>query len=494
MLPGSGAAAGVKINMLKNGLRYVAILLIFGSGILFIIWTGTRLYPEQARPAPVSQQSPETAPAAPNPTPAGASGGLSFANLRRPLGNLLLQLIVVLLAAKAVGMVFQRLFRLTVVGEMFAGILLGPSLLGVVSPGTMHFLFPPNSLEFLSLLSQIGAILFMFIVGTELNTRHVSQNAHVVVLLSHAGIIIPFFLGMALSLLMYGRFAPPHVSFHAFSLFISVSMSVTAFPVLARILEERRMTATHVGATAIACAAIDDITAWCLLAVVVAVAQASGLGAAVLTIVSTLLFAGFMLLAVRPLAGRVLVRELGRETPHTVLTAAILTFVFASALCTEVIGIHALFGAFLAGVAVPPHPKLRSQTTRHLETMTTSLLLPLYFAFTGLRTQIGLLDRGSDWLMCAGVVLVAVAGKLCGGALSARLTGMGWHDSLTLGVLLNTRGLVELIVLNVGYDLGILSPEVYSMMVIMALTTTFMTGPLLSLLDSRKPARSEGPL
>jgi Kef-type K+ transport system membrane component KefB len=337
-------------------------------------------------------------------------------------------------------------------------------------------------MDALRLLSQIGVILFMFVVGIELDVAHLRQKADAAVLVSHASIVVPFFLGTASALFLYRSLAPAAVPFSAFALFIGVAMSITAFPVLARILEERRLSGTHLGATAIACAAVDDVTAWCMLAVVVAIARSAELTAALMTIGFTLLFIGAMLFAVKPWVARVV----GRRTDvgnggSAVILAGIFSFIFASALVTELIGIHALFGAFLAGVCMPPDSRLRKFLRERLETFSSVFLLPLFFAFTGLRTQIGLLADWGSWLVCLGIIAVAIAGKLGGSMIAARFTGMGWGDSFALGALMNTRGLIELIVLNLGYDLGVLSPRIFVMLVVTALVTTLMTGPLLHL-------------
>jgi Kef-type K+ transport system membrane component KefB len=388
---------------------------------------------------------------------------------------------VIIIAARGLGQLFLKMGQPAVIGEMIAGILLGPSCLGMLSPGAQAFVFPVASLGTLQLLSQIGVILFMFVVGIELDVQHLRQKAHAAVLVSHASIIVPFFLGVACSLLLYRALAPAPISFRAFALFMGIAMSITAFPVLARILEERGLSTSSLGSTAIACAAVDDVTAWCLLAVVVAIVQADGLSGALLTIGLTLLFIGIMLFLLRPRVCRLLGTE--AETRSNGLTAGVLTFVFAAALCTEVIGIHALFGAFLAGVIMPSHTRLRIFLRERLETLGAVLLLPLFFAFTGLRTQIGLLNDWQSWAVCTGIIAVAISGKCGGSVLAARWTGLSWPDALTIGVLMNTRGLMELVVLNIGYDMGILSPHMFAMMVLMALTTTFMTGPLLALLE-----------
>jgi Kef-type K+ transport system membrane component KefB len=471
--------------MPRNLLFYLALLLLFGAGIYGILRFGARL--ESPGPsAGQTEAAPSEAVSPPSAEGESSAGGFAqglFENVRHPLSRLLLQVLVIVAAAKPLGSLFAKIRQPPVIGEMIAGILLGPSLLGMVAPGVQTFLFPADSLGPLHLLSQVGVILFMFVVGIELDLQHLRQKADAAVLVSHASIVVPFFLGVSGALLVYRSLAPAGIPFNAFALFLGVALSITAFPVLARILEDRGMSGSNLGTTAIACAAVDDVTAWCLLAVVVALVRADGLGGALLTILLTLAFIAVMLFGVRPRAGRI-VGDGPDRTRGPGLLAGILLFVFAAALLTEVIGIHALFGAFLAGVCMPQDSTLRQFLRERLETFSSVFLLPLFFAFTGLRTEIGLLNDWWSWLVCAGIIAVAIAGKLGGSMLAARWTGMGWRDSVALGVLMNTRGLVELIVLNLGYDLGILSPRIFAMMVIMALVTTFMTGPLLNLLDA----------
>src|SRR5262249_30349892 len=342
--------------MRKHLLFYAVVLCVFGAGIAGILEVGPRLQPGAAL---VGQQPASTPrpvlPTPPQPVKASSStlGGALYKNLQHTLSVLLLQVIVIIIAARGLGQLFLKMGQPAVIGEMIAGILLGPSCLGMLSPGAQAFVFPVASLGTLQLLSQIGVILFMFVVGIELDVQHLRQKAHAAVLVSHASIIVPFFLGVACSLLLYRALAPAPISFRAFALFMGIAMSITAFPVLARILEERGLSTSSLGSTAIACAAVDDVTAWCLLAVVVAIVQADGLSGALLTIGLTLLFIGIMLFLLRPRVCRLLGTE--AETHSNGLTAGVLTFIFAAALCTEVIGIHALFGAFLAGVIMPSH-------------------------------------------------------------------------------------------------------------------------------------------
>lgn len=465
--------------MSRNVVFYVVVIAVFGAGIAAVLHLGSGLKAAAAQEIPMAVE--HTASAEAQRAMEGPLG-----HLKEPLSLLLLQVIVIVLAARLVGTVFQRFGQPPVIGEMIAGILLGPSLLGLVAPGAHAFLFPADSLGFLRLLSQIGVILFMFVVGVELDVGHLRGKADAALVVSHTSIVVPFFLGVACALFLYRAVVPAGTAFTGFALFMGVSMSITAFPVLARIIEERGLSRTPLGNTAITCAAVDDVTAWCLLAVVVTIVSADGIGGALVTIAATGLFILLMLLFVRPRIARW--KGSGDGTPGPLGTtgflAVVFSFIFASALATEVIGIQPMFGAFLAGVCMPQAPVLRRFLRERLESFSSVFLLPLFFAFNGLRTQIGLLDDWKSWLLALGVVLVAIAGKLGGGTLAARWTGMGWPDSFSLGALMNTRGLVELIVLNIGYDLGILSPRIFTMMVLMALITTLMTGPLLALVDA----------
>jgi Kef-type K+ transport system membrane component KefB len=455
----------------KNVSVYLLTLLVSVTAIWFLVDYGSRLEPAAA-PIATSQAAPAH----------NESSGLQavLENVRHPLSILLLQVIVIVIAARSLGALFHKIGQPPVIGEMVAGILLGPSLLGWVAPAAQAFIFPQDSLGSLRILSQIGVILFMFVVGIELDLDHLRKKAHAAVMVSHTSIVLPFFLGVAGALFLYEPLAPAGVPFSAFALFMGVSMSITAFPVLARIIEERRLSRTMLGTTSIACAAVDDVTAWCLLAIVVALAKANSLTGALWTIGLSVLFICAMLFLVRPRLARIGERS-EAWTGSSGLLAALFAFVFSAALATEAIGIHALFGAFLAGVCMPPDSKLRQFLRERVETFSSVFLLPLFFAFTGLRTQVGLLNDWWGWMMCLAIIALAIIGKLVGSMLAARWTGMSWGDSFSLGALMNTRGLVELIVLNIGFDLGILSPKIFAMLVLMALITTFMTGPLLSL-------------
>jgi len=469
----------------RTYLYYAILLIVFAAGIWFILARGSSL---NARRSTVNSPAGTVTAATPAPDASVSATSQTYfskvlrENLRSPLSILLLQIIVIILVARLVAALFRRVGQPPVMGEMVAGIVLGPSVLGLLSPPTMALLFPPASLPALSVLSQIGVVLFMFVVGMELDLEHLREKAAAAIMVSHASIIVPFFLGTALALVIYAPLAPANTSFIAFALFMGIAMSITAFPVLARILEDRGLTRTSVGSTAIACAAVDDVTAWCILAFVIAIVKSSGVAASAVTILLVLLFIGLMLLIVKLRLANLIKERVENQKHSKGLLAGILAFVLACAWFTESLGIHALFGAFLAGVVMPSESGVRFFLKEKLESFSAAALLPLFFAFTGLRTEIRLLNDWAGWLMCLAIIVVAVVGKLGGSMLMARWTKMSWRDSVSIGILMNTRGLIELVVLNIGYDLGILSGRIFVMMVIMALATTFMTGPLLSIL------------
>lgn len=404
-------------------------------------------------------------------------------SLRHPLAILLAQIVTIIIAARIMGWVCIKIKQPVVIGEMLAGIILGPSLLGLHFPEISAVLFPVDSLNNLQFLSQIGLILFMFIIGMELDLNVLKNKAHDAVVISHASIIIPFTLGVSLAYFLYQHYAPANVEFLSYSLFIGISMSITAFPVLARIIQERGLQKSRLGALVITCAAADDITAWCILAVVIAIVKAGAATSAIYTILLAIAYVFIMIKIVRPFLLRVGEVSSSKDNLGKREVAIFFIVLILSAFATEVIGIHALFGAFMAGAIMPESSRFRSLFIEKIEDVAVLLLLPLFFVFTGLRTQIGLLNDWEHWLIAGVIILVAVVGKFVGSALAARFVGQNWKDSLSIGALMNTRGLMELIVLNIGYDLGVLSAELFSMMVLMALVTTFMTGPSLDLIN-----------
>ncbi len=395
--------------------------------------------------------------------------------------NLILQVAIIILVARLVGFAFRMLRQPQVMGEMSAGILLGPSFLGWLAPDWHAVLFPPERLSYLHSLSQLGVLLFMFLVGLELDPKHLVGRGRTALVTSAASIAAPFALGALLALALYGSFAPPGTRRVSFTLFMGAAMSVTAFPVLARILSERGLTRTKVGSVTIACAALADVAAWVVLAGVVALARVqSEPGHLIGTLLGTGLYVMTMLTVVRPLTRRIEVfyRNRGRIITQDLLAFVLLLFL-TSAWITEWLGIHALFGAFLLGAVLPKDPSFVRDLRDKLEDLTVVFLLPLFFADAGLRTRLGLLDGVGMWAVCGVIMVVAVIGKLGGTALAARWMGLPWREAGAIGVLMNTRGLMELVILTIGLELGILSPALFAMMVLMALVTTFMTTPVL---------------
>jgi Kef-type K+ transport system membrane component KefB len=414
-----------------------------------------------------------------------ALGRHFLSNLNQPIPLLFLQITTILLLSQLLGFLFKKIRQPYVIGEIIAGILLGPSLLGYLLPRVKEWLFPASSLIPLQFLSQVGLILFMFMVGMEVNLRTIQQRAYSAIIISHTSIVFPFMLGMALAIPFYEIYAPTGLRFVSFALFMGIAMSITAFPVLAKILQERGLTTTPLGNMAITCAAVDDVTAWCVLAAVITVVQSTAPTSLLFSLLLLLVYLLAMWFGARPMLGW-LYRLYDYPTHAVRFSPTTLGFTFVvlllSCYVTEVIGVHALFGAFLTGAIMPTNGEIRRSLTSKIEDVSLLLLLPLFFVLTGLRTKINLLDTPALWFDTGLIVLLAVAGKLGGSAFAARFTGSTWLDSLKLGVLMNTRGLMELIVLNIGYELGIISQTLFTMMVIMALATTLMTGPALELI------------
>ena len=392
------------------------------------------------------------------------------------LPSLLLALAAVVLVGRLLGVLFRRAGQPPVIGEVVGGILLGPSLLGLISPATYRFLLPSEIAPLLSVVAQIGVIIYMFLIGLELNPELLRNRVKATLVISTSSIVLPFLLGVGLAMFIYDELSLPNVPFTPFALFLGLSMSVTAFPVLARILNDIGLARTPLGTIALTCAAFEDIAAWCLLAFVVGFVNASA-GSVLFVAVLTVGFASLMLAVVRPIIAR-MVAGLEERSPTQGTVAVVLVGLLMSAWTTEVIGIHAVFGAFLFGVIIPHQSSLARTLHQNLESLTI-LLLPAFFAFTGMRTELGLLSGRYEWVVCAIIIAVATTGKWGGAILGARFTSLSWRESSALGVLLNTRGLMGLIVLNVGLELGVISQTLFTMMVLMALVTTIATTPLL---------------
>lgn len=408
--------------------------------------------------------------------------------------NVVAHVLATLAAVIGLGFLLGRAFRYfgqpPVIGEVVAGILLGPSLLGAISPEAMQWFIPSESADpeghvrsALKAIAQLGVVLYMFLVGLELNGAKLKHQARATIAVSHASIVVPFVLGSALALALYPVLSHRGVPFTSFALFMGAALSVTAFPVLARILADRGMEKTEVGVVALGCAAADDVTAWCLLAFVVGVAQSQVEQAAFVT-AGAVAFIAVIFLVVRPLAKRFAKPQTAPLHPAAIPVTFVL--VLLAALTTEAIGVHAVFGAFLFGAVIPHDSRLAQEFNRKLKDVVTVLLLPAFFALSGLQTEIGLVLTWENALLTVAILAVATLGKYGGTYVAAKLTGRDSRTAAALGVLMNTRGLMGLIVLDIGLNLGVISPTLFAMMVLMALATTMAAAPALSrLVDER---------
>jgi Kef-type K+ transport system membrane component KefB len=415
------------------------------------------------------------------------------AHLHNPLSILLFQIVVIIFVARIVSWLFRKIGQPIVIGEIVAGIILGPSLLGLHFPEISNIIFPLKSLDNLHFVSQIGLVLFMFTVGLELDLRVLKSKAKEALVIGHASAIFPFIAGLLLAYFIYPFFALQNVSFVSFALFLGITMSVSAFPVLARIAQEKAIHKTKTGTIVMACAASNDLLVWSILAVVISIVRSESILSASYTIMLGLIYIFLMIKLVRPFLQRLGELHPSKENLSKPIVAIFFTVLILSAFISEVIGIHALFGAFLAGAIMPDNLKFRSLFIVKVEDVSIVLLLPLFFVFTGLRTQIGLIDDPQLWKTTGLIILVAIFGKLIGTTLTAKVFGQNWKDSLVLGTLLNTRGLMVLIILNIGYDLGVFSSEIFTMLVLMALATTLMTAPALTLINkifNSKPSQT----
>lgn len=407
-------------------------------------------------------------------------------SINSTLFQALLALAVIIGTARAMGALFGVIGQPAVIGELVGGLMLGPSLLGQVAPVLHDQLLPPGVTAFLGVYSQLGVILYLFLVGLELDLSVLRKSSHATLAISHVSIIAPFVLGSGLALSLYPKLSNSGVPFTVFALFLGVSLSVTAFPVLARILTDLKISRSQMGVVALTCAAIDDVTAWCLLALVVSIAQERTADA-----LKTVLLTGALILVVLKIVAPFVRRIVPRLDQSADLSRAALSVVLlamlASAMTTEYIGIHGFFGAFLFGAIIPHESRLANELKRRLDDFVAVLFLPVFFAYTGTRTEIGLITGVQDWLLCGTIIALACLGKFGGTLLASRLSGVGWRDSAALGILMNTRGLVQLIVLNVGLDLGVISPRLFTMLVLMALVTTLMATPILQWLLRKHP-------
>ena len=463
------------MKMARHFVLYATLIVVFGGLIFYLLHLGKSLDHSIAPIVETAKSKTDSG---------GFFSGLYRMNLQDALPRLLLQIIIIIILTQLLGWLFKKIGQPAVIGETVAGIILGPSLLGLLFPGIFHFIFPVESLPNLRFLSQIGLILFMFIIGMELDTRLLRKQAFEALIISHASILIPFTLGVFLSYYLYHVYG--QTDFISFALFMGIAMSITAFPVLARIIRDRKLTDTKLGNLAISCAASDDVTAWCILAVLIALIRSGSGMNGFFVVAMVLLYVFIMLVPVRKILNKIQAAYEKGKIAYNGLMAIMYSLMLLSSWCTEVIGIHALFGAFLAGIVIPKKDGLQIKIIDRISDVSMVMLLPLFFVYTGLRTNAGILNSSGLWISFLLILVCAVAGKFGGSTLVAKVLGQNWKDSLSIGALMNTRGLMELIVLNIGYDMHIISADIFSMMVLMALLTTMMTNPVLNLIEKRK--------
>jgi len=457
----------------SRGITFFIIMILLACGLIYVIIKGG-----EAKQA-ISIASTTTS---------GYSGFSLFCqtmaeHFQSSIGLLLLQIIAILLVCRLFGWLFHKIGQPTVIGEIVAGIVLGPSVLGHLLPDISAFLFRPDSLNNISTLSEFGLILFMFAIGMELDISEVKKKIGETLIISQTSIAVSFCFGILAAYISYDAYASKYTTFLPFALFVGIAMSITAFPVLARIIQEKGLTRSHLGVLALTSAASKDVISWCILAVVIAIAQAGSLVSAFYSIGFSILYLLFMFYAVRPFMKMVGNVYTNKEVIGKGIVASVFLLLIISSYLTEILGLHALFGAFFAGVVMPSNIKFRKILTEKVEDVSLALFLPLFFVSTGLRTEIGLLNTPELWGMCGIFTLIAIVGMFGGTTLATRFTGESWYDSLNMGALMNTRGLMELVILTIGYDMHILPPSIFVMLVLMTLITTFMTTPLVSFIN-----------
>src|SRR5713101_2642720 len=397
------------------------------------------------------------------------------------------QLIVIVVASRLFGLLFRRLGQPLVCGEIAAGLILGPSFLGGLFPQAFHKIFDPSVGQIFSIVSQIGLILLMFLIGLEFDFGHLRENRRTAMSISMVGIVLPFGLGLVLGRWMHGALGLSG-SWLNFSLFMATAMSITAIPILGRIMMELNINRTRIGSLTISAAAVDDASGWILLALVTAIARSSLDPAKMgLMVLETVAFAAVIVLLVRPLLGKWAAHQMRKHQGKLSLggLAFLLILILLAALLTNLIGIFSIFGAFFLGAILYDQRQFREAVQERMRDFVTVFFLPIFFTYTGLRTDIGTMAGASLWMMCGLVLLAAFVGKFGGCSLAARFNGLPWREASMIGVMMNTRALMELIVINIGFDLGVIPRSVFFMLVLMAVASTFITAPLL-----RRLARS----
>ncbi|HEX5403669.1 MAG TPA: cation:proton antiporter [Pseudonocardiaceae bacterium] len=395
--------------------------------------------------------------------------------------KVLLAIALIVAVAHLLAIAAEKLGQPKVIGEIIAGLLLGPSVLGAVAPNVTHWLWTQQMVSFLGVLAQLGVVFFMFLMGRELPFPLLRGNRGRVLLTGHTAIAVPFLAGVVLAVTMLAHYRESTVSPVAFVLFCGVALSITAFPVLARILTDRGLRHTRIGTLGMATAGISDVSAWCVLAVVVAIAHGHSSTEALRTVGLSVAFGALMWWGVRPLLAKLAARTETVGASRGWLMIVMLLVVLCSAAATDAIGVQAIFGAFMAGL-VAPRSRAVTEFAYRIEGPTNWFLMPMFFAITGIQVSLGVLGSGTNWLIIVVVILVAIVAKVFGASVPGRLSGLDTRSAAGLGVMMSCRGLTELIVLQLGLALGIFSANLFVLFLVMALVTTALTGPILALL------------
>jgi Kef-type K+ transport system membrane component KefB len=417
--------------------------------------------------------------------------------LEAHLVMVLLELIVIIGVARGVGVLFKRMGQPMVVGEILAGMILGPSVLGKIEMALWgahpisEFVFNREVNEIFQILKELGLVFLLFIIGMEFDFSHLKTKGRSALAISAAGLVLPFALGFGLAWLIlpyldHGTAAntmSPDAYALGFALFMGTAMSITALPILGRMMMEWGVTRTRMGAITITAAAMDDAVGWILLgAVASAVAAGFSLLGTVKTVAMVIGYALFAIYVLRPVLVRFVNWDLKRNKGHVGMNAMaiLIVMLFLSAIATSKIGIFAIFGAFILGTLFSDQHEFRKSLARQWQNFIFVFFLPIFFTYTGLRTDMGALHSNTMWLIAAAVIGAAIFGKFFGCAVAARWSGFGWRESTIIGAMMNTRALMELIVINVGYNLGVIPQSVFTMLVMMAVLTTIMTTPIVT--------------
>jgi Kef-type K+ transport system membrane component KefB len=463
-----GARGTRAFPFLRTAAAYATFVLLPAAGLLWVLHAGHHL------------------PAATNPIVKAVDRGprVSFQT-----SLFLTQIIIIIATARLLGSALRKLGQPRVVGEMLAGLILGPSLLGAVAPAAYEWLFPPGMIRPLNALSQTGIVLFMFLIGLELNVREMIRQSRESFVISHASIAIPMFAGGALALFFYHDFAVTGMPFHTFALFLGCAMSITAFPVLARILRESANQNSAFHSMVLGCAATADVSAWVILAFVISLARGSAMSLAAIgqMMAGITLYLLLMIAVVRPFLKMICRGRANNESDALTQNqlGIVLLVVLMSAVATELLNLHAIFGAFFAGLVMPHNRRVNETIQNRLNDLLSILLLPLFFAYAGLRANVASIATLSNWLACGAIIGVAVVSKIGGCVAAGRATGMSWRGAGAIGVLMNARGLMELVLLTIGLHLGIITPLLFTIMVVMAIATTLMATPIFTRLTAR---------